>query len=496
MMKKKSHVSTIYFVTLAILLILTFLFPYTGDDWAWGSQIGIDRLNNWFDNYSGRYFGNIIVLILTRSRVLRALCMSVCLLGIILIVNKLTGKIKINYWLIILCMLLMPVPVLRQAIVWTSGFANYSTSIFLTLIYILYTDRLYRGKMPIYSKWAVLPLVMLGIGNTLIVEHLTIYNVVLGIWILFFGYLRFKKIYIQHAAYSIGTILGTIYMFMNPVYRSVASGADSYRSIGSETGFIDKAVSAFLKDVVQEGFLNNVILNVCLCIVCILIFSKVKDTVEKKYLTFLQITILIITTYAIWSVMETLTAVSPLKVMRWFDGFFTLVYILAVFVFLLLLPVTRNKKIKVLFIFFSVGMMMAPLLVVTPIGSRCFFASYVMFIYLIAELIGIYCKQYAIEKEHKAVKKAIPYVVCIISVLTFYLIYIYSTIYICDQKRVEKARADAESGMTVIEVENLPYGSYIWTPNPTADTVWKERFELFYGIDEEITIENVDCHLK
>ena len=50
--------------------------------------------------------------------------------------------------------------------------------------------------------------------------------------------------------------------------------------------------------------------------------------------------------------------------------------------------------------------------------------------------------------------------------------------------------------MTVIEVENLPYGSYIWTPNPTADTVWKERFELFYGIDEEITIKNVDCHLK
>ena len=50
-----------------VLCALCFLYPYTGDDWAWGSSIGIERLNTWFDNYSGRYFGNLIVLALTRS---------------------------------------------------------------------------------------------------------------------------------------------------------------------------------------------------------------------------------------------------------------------------------------------------------------------------------------------------------------------------------------------------------------------------------------------
>lgn len=39
-----------------VLCALCFLYPYTGDDWAWGSSIGIERLNTWFDNYSGRYF--------------------------------------------------------------------------------------------------------------------------------------------------------------------------------------------------------------------------------------------------------------------------------------------------------------------------------------------------------------------------------------------------------------------------------------------------------
>ena len=53
-----------YALCFAMLFALSWLFPYTGDDWAWGSQIGLDRLHTWFDNYSGRYVGNLIVLAL------------------------------------------------------------------------------------------------------------------------------------------------------------------------------------------------------------------------------------------------------------------------------------------------------------------------------------------------------------------------------------------------------------------------------------------------
>ena len=59
-----------YIVLFLILFLLCFLFPYTGDDWAWGGQLGIDRLSSWFENYNGRYLGNLIVLILTRSNLL------------------------------------------------------------------------------------------------------------------------------------------------------------------------------------------------------------------------------------------------------------------------------------------------------------------------------------------------------------------------------------------------------------------------------------------
>lgn len=35
---------TVYSVGFVFVFLLSLLFPYSGDDWAWGSQIGLDRL--------------------------------------------------------------------------------------------------------------------------------------------------------------------------------------------------------------------------------------------------------------------------------------------------------------------------------------------------------------------------------------------------------------------------------------------------------------------
>ena len=77
-----------YALCFAMLFALSWLFPYTGDDWAWGSQIGLDRLHTWFDNYSGRYVGNLIVLALTRSNMLKSLAMTAAITGIIFLLGK------------------------------------------------------------------------------------------------------------------------------------------------------------------------------------------------------------------------------------------------------------------------------------------------------------------------------------------------------------------------------------------------------------------------
>lgn len=48
-----------YGICFFLIAALCWLFPYTGDDWAWGSQIGIERLKSGFANYNGRYVGYV-----------------------------------------------------------------------------------------------------------------------------------------------------------------------------------------------------------------------------------------------------------------------------------------------------------------------------------------------------------------------------------------------------------------------------------------------------
>lgn len=96
-----------YGAVFVILFFLCMLFPYTGDDWNWGSQIGLDKLAEWFDNYSGRYFGNLIVIALTRSNMLKSFTMSFCLTGIIVLLNKLTGRQKNGIFIISSVLLFM-----------------------------------------------------------------------------------------------------------------------------------------------------------------------------------------------------------------------------------------------------------------------------------------------------------------------------------------------------------------------------------------------------
>ena len=63
-------------ITLLFFGFLAFLFPYSGDDWAWGSIMGITRLETFFDNYNGRYLGNLLVMAITRSKALKVILMA------------------------------------------------------------------------------------------------------------------------------------------------------------------------------------------------------------------------------------------------------------------------------------------------------------------------------------------------------------------------------------------------------------------------------------
>lgn len=492
--KSKNRIWIVYGAIFVLLFLLALLFPYSGDDWAWGSQIGLDRLSNWFDNYSGRYFGNLIVLALTRSNLLKAIVMSACLTGIIVLVNKLTGEQKNGVFIISAVLVFMPVALLRQAVVWTSGFANYTTSIFLTLIYIYYinnVNKIYGDEKPKSSVAVSIPLAVLGFANTLIVEHLTVYNVLLAVYVIVFTAVKFKKVCIQHISYFAGTLGGTALMFSNSVYRSVADGSDSYRTVGGgDGGIISKALNAYFGTIVPEGFFNNCVLNIFLVGVCIVIWFMIKDKLSKKVKVLGSVSITVMVAFAASSLAVNLSNVDELLILTAAKGVATAVYILAFIVFLFILPFEINRKIKLLFILGSTGCMIAPLLVVTPIGSRCFFAPYIMMLYLGMELYSLFSEDI---KDKCAKSTRLTAITALVGLI--YLFYIYGTISVCSNERIAKAQEDAQGGTGTVQVEELPYKKYVWCSD-LKDEVWQTRFKLFYDIDSDVQIEQISSRQK
>ena len=59
---------------LAGCLFIAWNVPYTQDDWSWGTPAGVER---WLSGeLNNRYAGTLFVLVMTRSRLLKALIMG------------------------------------------------------------------------------------------------------------------------------------------------------------------------------------------------------------------------------------------------------------------------------------------------------------------------------------------------------------------------------------------------------------------------------------
>lgn len=112
MIRNRLKSNWLYAALFLTLFLLCFLFPYTGDDWAWGIDLGIERMNSWFKDYNGRYLGNMIVIVLTRSNILKTLAMSVCIGGIVVMINEMTHRQPCSFGMILICLVFMPVSVL------------------------------------------------------------------------------------------------------------------------------------------------------------------------------------------------------------------------------------------------------------------------------------------------------------------------------------------------------------------------------------------------
>ena len=482
-----------YGVGFLLIALLCWLFPYTGDDWAWGSKIGLERLHLWFDNYNGRYAGNLIVLAMTRSNLLKTVIMSFCLIGIAFCAECIFKK-KWVYYASLVMLVLMPKLILRQAVVWTAGFSNYVTSLFLTLIYIVYIYPVFKmdkDKASVrFRLWHSLPLLILGIVNTLIVEHLTIYNVILAAGVILYTAVAYRKVFVSHIAYLLGSVAGAIYMFSNSAYHSIANNQDGYRQM-AEGGVILRALRNYVNEIAKHLCLNNVWVNLAILIVCWLLYRQTKaDMTEKRELFLAKLSMCVITFYNVWALLSSfgIATWTKQKYLLHSEAILTVLYMIALISLTVLVAARSNRLWEILFWNAAIVCIAAPLLVVNPIGERCFFATYIMFFMLFLELACTIKRDNVVQLlEGKAFSSTC--VIISLAGLCFYL-NIFTSAYQTDRARLARIEKQVAKGKTSVEILHLPYESYLWTSTPEREP-WIERYKLFYGLPENLELKAV-----
>ena len=474
-------------VILIMLFILSYIFPYTHDDWAWGTSIGVERLTSLFKDYNGRWFGNLSVMLLTRNRLLRALIIAGVLSGIVIYINKILEiKNNFNKILSIVLLLLVPVSVLAQAVAWTAGFANYVIVVLLVLIYINYNKNyLYNVKNESISYKGIILYFILGFVASLFMEHLTVYSVLISIFFLILNKIKKKKFSKINISYMIGAISGAILMFSNGAYYNVVNHQDSYRQIGQDN-IIFGVIKTYFSELSKYLFIENHFINIFVGILCLiliykfLINNKKIGNIYKKLLCVISLFILSFLCLDIYCIFINDFIANFNSLFNIFNGIIYGLYWIIIFVIILLLIKDKKTKFRMIFELCSIVVMAAPLLVVKPIGPRCFFPTYVFFVIFAVDLFN-----YVFMKDNKKIDNYSYILKYICIILLSINIIIYGIAFFVEMER--NIYIDNNKDTEILVLPKLPFEEYMQVPNPENET-FIYRFKLFYGINEEVNL--------
>lgn len=488
-LEEKNKFIAISVFSLLVFSLLVLFFPYTGDDWAWGSQIGTERLNSFFVNYNGRYLGNLLVMALTRSKLLNVVVLSLSYYVACYLCYRYTEK-KINLILIFSLVLffVMPRGMFMQSVVWTSGYSNYVPSALISLLYLIMIKNIADRETPEYGKFSFIPTFLMGFCGALFMENITLFNVCLGFAVIGYCLIKFRRIFSCHIGFLIGAVIGAVCMFSNGAYFKIANGTDGYRSTASGlSGIVDTLKSHIITSIDNLLFSNCIMCIIATVVLSALVFKYLKNSNDKapKTVSVIALTLNYVSLAVI--IMENVSSLNGLTGM--FSSLQTkrvqfltaVIYVLSIFL-ISFLCIDKQKRFKTMLPLYCVPVVVAPLLLVNPIGPRCFFVAYLFMMAYISDALA-----YAVKdcKLNSLTVKSLVYLSCVTLVFQV-IIYlnIFYPVYTCNEKRNEFAKLQSDNGNKTVYICELPNKSYLWTSSPTNEP-WITRYKLFYGLDEE-----------
>lgn len=482
---KKSIVKNKYiFFYLGIFAIAFYIFfntPYCHDEWKWGIQQNLDMLRTGFKNYNGRYLGNILALIITRSILAKAGILALIFIGMLATMHKLCRKEeeKQNWVLLIFLTLLVwmvPDTLYQQIYGWPAAFVNFVPSIPLFLIYFNWTrDIYYEGEIEKHSVGKIVISFIMAVAMQLFSENITLYVVAYSFWLILIAAIRYKRVFAMHLSFLLGSISGAAIMFSNGAYGRAADNTDGYKHISFS---IASMIGQFCYKISDTLFLDNWLLNILLAILIIALIVKAgKLTWETR------IHIIVLVGYALYSVWHkvyptwcfTVVDNYEMGIRTLLAGCFWLAVVWGIWKY------TGKAKYEIVVLYISALIVSMPLLVANPIGPRCFYMAYILEVVVIGKLAGI-----AAESVLKSAFTPSIVGILLICVLAVYGHMAKGMGYV-DRIRADIIKEALEDGKDVIVLPEIPYIAYHGMTIAEIDS-WENAFKEFYGIPMDVDV--------
>lgn len=463
-------------------------FPRSGDDWAWGSQIGIDRLDSHFGDYNGRYGGDLLVLAVTRLPIFTPVIVAAIVTLTVFLIQDLTGnRTRWGYLLTSVLFLTMPVETWRQAVVWLSGFTNYAVAGLCLLVFLRSTKREWSGESPrrAGAAWLV-AIFVFGFVSALFMEHVTLYLVAASILsVIAFGRRR-GSLPVRGVVWAASFVIGAGVMFSNGAYRSATGAGSEKRYQNIQTGGGRSAISRIIEKMTDtisaQGVTHNVTLNFVVLLLVVLLIGAPAATVSLR----LRRTVFSLTGafFALTYALPVATANLHLQLRARALNGVAAVILLAILVCVTLLIVRDlDRRFQILVCCGSIIVVMGPLLVVNPVGPRCFYPTYLVFLLI----VNLLAREFSERQESLSLERLVPFLGALTVGLFATSIMIYGIIQHDANRRIADIREQVDQGAKAVTVEQLPFIGYVHYPDP-SNALLVERFKLYYNLPADLKI--------
>lgn len=446
---KKYHIC-LSFLSLYLVFFLT---PTTHDDWYYESGNTLHHLltvsvPKWYQALNGRILGNSMVSITSANRPLRALVQALLVLGIWIFAVKLVRACKGADLLLFTGILLLPAQIYAQTYGWASGFFNYVPEVFLTLamLYLFLSSQKKKHHLPF-----CVPALGLALCVQLFAENVTVMNMLIGCSLLVAGIVLHKKRFMILPAAGIGFLLGGAVMFFSPAYRS-----SSYYSASSNS-----LLDTILENYPTVSFFTlgyHYLATLLLTVSLLFLIAKAQKYQGKIIGTVLSILLLLCQCYfiAFHVILKDYLNLHGAILTNLIDFTVNVIYVLLVlFVIFQLIEDGRTRLTAAGMLVLAIAYA-APLLVVSPIGPRCFYSTYI-YMFLGAFTVA----QYAFAPVLAG--RQIVTVETVISICAAALILlIQMKNYVVFIQRVQTIEQQMQYKSKTIALRQYPYPEYIW----------------------------------